>query len=111
MHEPLFSLTVFGTLWVITVWKLIGYCGVALFGGRWLVQVLASRQAGRPVMPVAFWIMSVLGSSMLLSYFIWGKNDSVGILSNIFPAAVYSYNLFLLWRSSERRTVTGRDAG
>ena len=36
-------------------------------------------------MPRIFWIMSVLGSALLLSYFIWGKNDSVGVLSNLFP--------------------------
>ena len=29
--------------------------------------------------------MSILGSALLLSYFIWGKNDSVGVLSNLFP--------------------------
>ena len=70
---------------VVTPWKLIGYVGVLLFAGRWVVQVLATRKHGKPVMPRLFWIMSVLGSALLLSYFIWGKNDSVGVLSNLFP--------------------------
>lgn len=80
---------------VLTPWKLIGYVGVFLFAGRWVVQVLATRRHGKPTMPRLFWIMSVLGSALLLSYFIWGKNDSVGVLSNLFPAAVALYNLIL----------------
>ena len=80
---------------VITPWKLVGYIGVMLFAGRWVVQVIATRRQGKPTMPRMFWIMSVLGSALLLSYFIWGKNDSVGVLSNLFPAAVALYNLIL----------------
>lgn len=80
---------------VLTPWKLIGYVGVALFAGRWVVQVIATRKHGRPVMPRLFWIMSVAGSGLLLSYFIWGKNDSVGVLSNLFPAGVAVYNLMM----------------
>ena len=39
----------------------------------------------RPVVPTVFWLMSISGSLLLLSYFVFGKNDSVGILSNLFP--------------------------
>ena len=81
---------VFGV--IVTPWKLVGYLGVLLFAGRWVVQVLATRAKGRPVIPRVFWSMSMLGSALLLAYFIWGKNDSVGVLSNLFPAAVAAYN-------------------
>ena len=54
-----------------------------------------SRKLRRPVVPTVFWLMSISGSLLLLSYFIFGKNDSVGILSNLFPAGVASYNLYL----------------
>jgi lipid-A-disaccharide synthase-like uncharacterized protein len=47
--------------------------------------------------------MSVLGSVLLLSYFIWGKNDSVGVLANLFPAAVAIYNLVLDVRGGGHR--------
>lgn len=79
----------------VTPWKLIGYLGVALFAGRWFVQLAASRRHGRPTMPALFWYMSIGGSVLLLSYFIFGKNDSVGVLSNLFPFAVALYNLYL----------------
>jgi lipid-A-disaccharide synthase-like uncharacterized protein len=45
--------------------------------------------------------MSVSGSVMLLSYFVFGKNDSVGILSNLFPLFVALYNLYLDFRNRE----------
>ena len=79
----------------ITPWKLIGYLGVALFAGRWFVQMWASKRARRPTLPRAFWYMSMLGSLMLLAYFTFGKNDSVGILSNLFPVFIAGYNLYL----------------
>ena len=92
----------------ITPWKLIGYLGVALFAGRWFVQVAYSRRHGRPLVPTVFWIMSIAGSVLLLAYFVFGKNDSVGILSNLFPAAVAAYNLVLELR--HQRAVSGPSA-
>jgi lipid-A-disaccharide synthase-like uncharacterized protein len=89
-------LNIFGV--VITPWKLVGYVGVMLFAGRWLVQVWASRHHGKPVMPALFWYMSISGSILLLLYFVFGKNDSVGIMSNLFPLFVALYNLRLLQR-------------
>jgi lipid-A-disaccharide synthase-like uncharacterized protein len=79
----------------LTPWKLVGYLGVAMFAGRWLVQLAASKTSGKPVLPRVFWHMSAVGSILLLSYFIFGKNDSVGILSNLFPLFVALYNLYL----------------
>lgn len=84
----------------ITPWKLIGYGGVALFAGRWFVQLWASRSSGRPVMPRLFWYMSACGSVLLLAYFVFGKNDSVGVLSNLFPLFVALYNLYLDTKNS-----------
>ena len=77
-------------------WKLIGLTGALMFGGRWLVQFVATRRAGRPVIPRLFWYMSVVGSVMTLSYFLFSaKQDSVGVLQNLFPTFVALYNLML----------------
>ena len=78
-----------------TPWKLIGLTGAAFFGVRWLIQFVASKRAGRPVIPRLFWYMSILGSLMTLSYFIFGKNDAVGILQNLFPSFTACYSLYL----------------
>ena len=79
----------------LTPWKLVGYLGVGLFAGRWFVQLAASKISGKPVLPTLFWYMSAAGSILLLGYFVFGKNDSVGILSNFFPLFVSLYNLHL----------------
>lgn len=77
-------------------WKLIGLTGALMFGGRWVVQFIASKRQGKPVIPRAFWYMSLLGSVMTLSYFTLSqKQDSVGILQNLFPAFTAGYSLFL----------------
>ena len=76
-------------------WTLIGLVGALMFGGRWLVQFIASKRYGKPVIPRLFWYMSIVGSVMTLSYFIFGKNDSVGILQNLFPTFTACYSLYL----------------
>jgi lipid-A-disaccharide synthase-like uncharacterized protein len=81
----------------LTPMKLIGYLGVLLFSGRWFVQMYASRKHGRPVIPRSFWYLSLSGTLCLLAYFVFGKNDSVGVLSNLFPTFVAFYNLYLDW--------------
>ena len=65
-----------------TPWKIVGLIGAAMFGSRWLVQAWASKKAGRPVVPITFWVLSVTGSCLTLLYFIFYKPDSVGILTD-----------------------------
>ena len=76
-------------------WKIIGWTGALMFSGRWFVQIIASRRYGKPVVPRVFWYMSIVGSLMTLSYFVFGKNDSVGVLQNLFPAFTAGYSLYL----------------
>ena len=95
MNDVWLSFSFFGALVTITGWKLVGYVGTMMFAGRWFVQWWAAKRVGRVVVPRLFWYMSVVGSMMSLSYFIWGKNDSVGILANLFPSFVAVYNLWL----------------
>ena len=94
MNDQILWLSLFGLH--VTPWKIIGYVGVLMFGGRWLVQFIASRRAGKPVIPRVFWYMSVVGSLMSLSYFsLSAKQDSVGVLGNLFPAFTAMYSLYL----------------
>jgi lipid-A-disaccharide synthase-like uncharacterized protein len=80
-------------------WHLVGLAGALLFAGRWVVQVMAARRAGRPVITSPFWMMSLAGSLLLLCYFALGPHrDGVGVLMNVLPAAVASYNLLLALR-------------
>ncbi len=105
MDTTLFEITLFGAVITLTGWKLVGYLGLALFGGRWLVQVIYSAREGHSHVPSLFWYMSLCGSSCLLAYFLFGKNDSVGILSNLFPSAVALYNLYLIHSNKKKSTL------
>ncbi|NKZ37765.1 lipid A biosynthesis acyltransferase [Oleiagrimonas citrea] len=87
----------------VTPWKAIGFLGMAMFTSRWFVQMYYTRKYKRVVMPLAFWWLSVCGSALLLAYFIFGKNDSVGILSNTFPVVVSVYNLIVHSRDLRSR--------
>jgi len=88
---------------VLTPWKAIGIFGAVMFASRWFVQVYYSRKAGRPVTPPIFWIMSVAGSLLLLSYFFFSaKQDIVGIINNLFPCFIAVYNLILELRYQKK---------
>ena len=94
MNEQIVWMSGFGIH--ITPWKLIGLTGALMFGGRWLIQFIASRRHGKPVIPRAFGYMSIVGSLMTLSYFIFSaKQDAVGVLQNLFPSFTAAYSLYL----------------
>ena len=86
----------------LTPWKAVGLFGSLLFTSRWFVQMYYTRKLGQVVMPLAFWWLSVAGSAMLLAYFVVGKNDSIGIISNFFPVFVSVYNLVVHLRHRKR---------
>jgi len=98
--------SVFGV--TLTPWKVVGYLGLALFTCRWLVQLYSSRVEGRPTVPRMFWYMSVIGSLLMLGYFTFGKNDSIGILSNLFPMLIAAYNLYLDFSGSRSASRSAR---
>ncbi|OPX93945.1 MAG: lipid-A-disaccharide synthase [Syntrophorhabdus sp. PtaU1.Bin002] len=86
-----------------TFWMVLGFVAQAFFSARFLVQWVASERAGRSVVPVVFWHLSILGTVLLLAYAIYRK-DPVFILGQSAGLIVYFRNLFLIWR--EKRTVS-----
>jgi lipid-A-disaccharide synthase-like uncharacterized protein len=98
MNEVLFQVGKF----VATPLKLIGMAGALMFAGRWFVQYYASHKLKRPTIPRTFWYLSLLGSGCQLAYFIFGKNDAVGVLANLFPSFVAGYNLYLDFTHQKR---------
>jgi lipid-A-disaccharide synthase-like uncharacterized protein len=46
--------------------------------------------------------MSLVGSLLSLAYFVFGKNDLVGILAYVFPSVVSVYNLRLEFAQKRR---------
>ncbi|RJP20759.1 MAG: hypothetical protein C4520_10855 [Candidatus Abyssobacteria bacterium SURF_5] len=79
-------------------WLIIGFVGQIVFSLRFLVQWVASERCGKSVIPVAFWHISLLGSSILLAYAVY-RRDPVFILGQSFGAFIYIRNLMLIFRS------------
>ncbi|MDQ7996149.1 MAG: lipid-A-disaccharide synthase N-terminal domain-containing protein [Luteibacter sp.] len=99
MHEALADLH----LLTLTPWKIIGLLGTILFTARWFVQFYATRKNKQVTVPMSFWYLSVSGSILTLAYFIWGKNDSVGIIQTAFPMLVSFYNVFAHLRNRDTK--------
>ena len=85
------------TGWTGFAWVGLGLLGQLLFSGRMIVQWLASERRKQSVVPVAFWWMSLAGSSMLLVYFTW-RVEVIGLLGQAAPWAIYVRNLWLIYR-------------
>ncbi len=67
--------------------------------GRWSSVIFSSLAIGLLVLIAGRlhgrFVAAAAGSLCLLRYFVFGKNDSVGVLSNLFPLTVALYNLSL----------------
>jgi lipid-A-disaccharide synthase-like uncharacterized protein len=84
----------------VNAWKIIGWTGNLIFGLRFFWQWIASERAKKSIIPPGFWEISLLGSMIYTSYFIFYRHDSVGIISNLLPLPLYARNVFLHWREA-----------
>jgi len=85
------------------LWLGIGFLGQSTFSLRFLVQWWRSEQAGRSVVPTAFWYLSLGGGLLLLVYAIY-RRDPVVILGQATGVFVYLRNLHLIRRSGAAET-------
>jgi lipid-A-disaccharide synthase-like uncharacterized protein len=86
----------------LTDWVIFGLLGQLLFSLRFLVQWIASEIRKQSVIPVSFWIFSLLGASVLLAYAIH-KRDPVFILGQSAGFFIYTRNLVLVRRRRAER--------
>ena len=66
---------------------------------RFVVQWIASEKNKKSVVPLSFWIFSVLGSSLLLIYAIYRK-DPVFILGQAPNLLIYFRNIWFIKRNN-----------
>jgi lipid-A-disaccharide synthase-like uncharacterized protein len=86
----------------------LGFAGQVAFTGRFVVQWLASEREGKSVVPVAFWVLSVVGSILLLAYAVH-RRDPVFVLGQTTGVLVYVRNLHLI-RRQRRIAAVARGA-
>jgi lipid-A-disaccharide synthase-like uncharacterized protein len=87
--------------WWAMLWVAVGLIGQVVFVGRMVVQWIVSERRGQSVVTPAFWWMSLIGSAMLFTYFVW-RADFVGVLGQSTGVVVYLRNIRLIRAASLR---------
>jgi len=82
------------------IWLGLGFFAQLMFSARFLVQWLASERAGKSIVPLLFWYLSIGGSVLLLAYSIHRK-DPVFILGQSMGIFIYTRNLYLIRREKK----------
>lgn len=73
---------------------LFGSVGQAVFSLRFVYQWIYSARHGESALPVGFWVMSLIGSAMIVCYGL-ARFDPVLILGQSVGFGAYARNLFL----------------
>jgi len=87
------------------VWMTIGLVGQFAFGGRFVLQWIASEIKKRSHIPIGFWYLSLVGSLILLAYSIHRK-DPIFILGFSLNTVIYVRNLHLIFKHRKTGEVT-----
>ena len=92
-----------------TFWLGLGFSAQVLFSARFFVQWIVSERAGKSVIPVMFWFLSIAGSCLLLIYAIH-RLDPVFILGQSTGTLIYMRNLYLIYREKKSLRVDAKAA-
>ena len=84
----------------LNFFMVLGFIGQFFFSMRFIVQWVASEKHKKSVVPLAFWVFSVLGSFLLLIYAIYRK-DPVFILGQAPNLLIYFRNMWLIKTSKK----------
>lgn len=87
-------------------WLAFGLVSQLLFTARFLVQWISSERAGKSVVPMAFWIFSLLGGSMTLIYGIV-KREPIIIIGQALATFIYVRNVMLILKNKASGSQSG----
>lgn len=88
------------------LWLVFGLAAQLLFGTRFLLQWIASERAGRSVIPLAFWFLSIAGGLMTLVYGLV-RREPVIILGQSLSTFIYLRNIMLIVKERRRGRADG----
>ena len=86
-------------------WETTAFIGEGVFGGRFLLQWIMSEYKKKSYVPVGFWYMSIVGSLILLAYFMHKKSLAL-IITFALQILIYARNLHLIKRYKETHPKT-----
>lgn len=78
--------------WSDIIWLATGFAAQGFFSARFLAQWISSERAGRSILPVHFWYLSVAGSVLLLAYAVY-RRDPVIAAGQMVGLGIYLRNL------------------
>ena len=81
-----------------------GSLGQIIFTLRFVYQWIYSRKRHESVLPLGFWIISLVGSCIIVSYAIF-RQDPVIILGQSRGLIVYSRIIWIIYKSKKNRLV------
>jgi lipid-A-disaccharide synthase-like uncharacterized protein len=87
-------------------WLAFGLAAQLLFTARFLIQWLVSEKAGKSVVPVAFWFLSMGGGVMLLIYGLV-RREPIIILGQALAVFIYLRNIMLIVKNRAKGSDTG----
>ena len=80
----------------ISVWLLLfGSAGQIIFTFRFIYQWWYSKSKGESVLPLTFWLLSIVGSIITIAYALFRK-DPVLLIGQSFGFITYSRNVWLI---------------
>lgn len=89
-------------LWLV-FW---GIAGQITFTFRFIYQWIYSERKGESCLPMGFWLISIVGSCMILSYAIY-RSDPVLLIGQGFGLLVYIRNIMLIRKHNMKLEVGG----
>lgn len=75
-----------------------GGAGQVVFNFRFIYQLIRMERAKESILPLGFWVISIAGSFMVISYAVF-RRDPVLFIGQLFGFVVYSRNIVLFLRT------------
>lgn len=92
----------------VPLWLLLfGAAGQIIFTLRFVYQWFYSRRRGESILPVGFWVISLIGSAAIISYGLF-RRDPVLILGQSVGFIAYTRNISI-FKKETRRTAANTD--
>jgi lipid-A-disaccharide synthase-like uncharacterized protein len=85
------------------LWLVFGLLAQLVFTARFLVQWLASEKAGRSVVPMAFWFLSIVGGTMTLVYGIQ-RREPVIIMGQTLSIFIFVRKVMLIFTNKSNQS-------
>jgi lipid-A-disaccharide synthase-like uncharacterized protein len=83
-------------------WVIFGFMAQAVFGFRFVYQLIVSERLKRSHVPVGFWYLSLVGGLMLFAYALLYRRDPVFTAGQGLGVFIYLRNLILIHRRRDR---------